>query len=100
MIRHPIPVVCRQELHWVPESRKVSMPTGERPYRVWTIYGTDSPKLPFTPVHNENAFLEDYVHDWNLRQTLLGWVLNYYSRVAHHDVWILVEFGKSSEEQK
>jgi len=48
------------------------------------------PKLPFTPVHTENAFLEDHVHDYVLRQGQF----HYYSRVTDltkSGVWLLFE---------
>lgn len=94
--RREPPKVARQEVLWVPETRLVVLTSNERPYRVWTLYGEGRddpkrpPKLPITPVHNHGAFLEDYVHDWNIQQ---GNVLRYYSRAVEHSVWILVEYA-------
>lgn len=81
----------RQEIHWVGETRLV--PITGKPKRVWTLMdGTEDPTykhvLPITPVHLKNAFLEDQHHDWSMFRG----DLRYYSRVALHSVWILVEF--------
>lgn len=85
--------IKRQEVHWVDPSRRI--PVSEKPKRVWTLIQRgieDSkdhpPKLPITPKHNDNAFLEDYMNDWNWHDG----VLHYYSRVARDSVWILCEF--------
>lgn len=59
--------------------------------RVWTLLGeTDQanpPALPFVPMHGRNAFLEDWMHDWNI----ITGKFHYGSRIADHDVWVLVE---------
>jgi hypothetical protein len=90
--------VVRQEVHWVPEDRKVELSGTERPFRVWTLYSLGGlpeskdrppPELPITPVHNQGAFLEDHIHDWRM----IGTTLSYYSRVAESNVWILVEYA-------
>lgn len=99
--RPPPPVVYRQEVHWVPESRNVVIAGTEEPYRVWTLYGPgrDDPKvpptLPITPVHHNGSFHEDKIHDWNCRKTDQGIVLRYASRAMDHSCWILVEYAKS-----
>lgn len=91
------PQVINQAVYWVSEDRRFPMdpaPPGTR-YRVWTLYSTDPnvrPELPMQPVHHHNAFLEDYVHDWNLN----GGVFRYYSRAVHSKVWILVETLKGA----
>jgi hypothetical protein len=103
MQRRQPKTVVRQEVHWVPESRVLSLPV--KPFRVWTLYQpvdldrsedstqdpTVTPTLPITPVHNYNAFLEDYVHDW---QWYEGGKFRYYSRVARDRIWILVEYSE------
>ncbi len=94
--------VTRQEVLWVSSSRQVPFEgTVERGnLRIWTLYPhTDPdnrPELPYQPVHNVNAFLEDYVHDWNVQ----GGVLKYYSRVIHSDVWILIEHMEPYRSEK
>lgn len=83
------PIVSRQEVHWVPEGRKIQLP--EEPYRVWTLFEQDptkTPSLPMVPVHNDGAFLEDKIHDWRFKNG----TLSYYSRLIQHSVWILVEY--------
>jgi hypothetical protein len=58
--------------------------------RVWTLYENDKnkpPTLPFSPMHNHNAFIEDRIHDWNI----VNGKFRYGSRVMDRDVWILVE---------
>lgn len=85
----------------VPKARPVPCP--EEPDRVWTLYLHDQeaspPALPFVPVHNRNAFLEDYVHDWN-------WypgrgdrpaALDYASRCMDRPVWILLEYWEPGD---
>lgn len=81
----------RQEVHWVPTTRRVEL--SGKPKRVWTLVdGVGEPgfkhKLPMTPAHGNSAFLEDHIHDWVMQ----GNTLRYFSRVAEHTVWILVEF--------
>lgn len=86
--------VLSQAVYWVPESRRVELPGKERTAantRIWTLYmHSDSnvtPELPYTPQHHVNAFLEDYVHDWNHQNG----TLRYGSRASEGKVWILVE---------
>lgn len=97
MRRQPQQIV-HQEVRWVPESRLVPISDDLSlvPYRVWTLYGSDSsdpsnpPSLPMTPVHNQGSFLEDRGHDWLI---LPGHrLLKYFSRVALHSTWILIEY--------
>lgn len=111
MKRYKPPVYTRQELvflkEWiqpgqpgagcVPKARRV--PISERPGRIWTLfYEQDEnkrPVLPIIPVHNRNAFLEDYVHDWNDVKGKDGQLmLDYSSRVIDRPVWILLEYEK------
>lgn len=93
MKKYVEPTVTSQEVHFVPETRVLSLP--RKPYRVWTVISTMSedpgvvPPLPMTPIHGFNAFLEDYVHDWNWANGKF----RYYSRVALHNIWILVEYS-------
>lgn len=74
-------------------AKPVAIPPGAAPDRVWTLYfesdRDNPPALPFTPVHNSNAFLEDWMHDWNIGP---GGKLHYASRVIDRDVWILLEY--------
>ena len=68
-----------------------------KPDRVWTLHAYEEgkpPTLPFGPRHHENAFLEDYVHDWNWYPARgdLPARLDYGSRVADGPVWILLEY--------
>jgi hypothetical protein len=87
--------VLRQEVYWVPENRRVTLSGSYKNMnlRVWTLYNeTDEakvPHLPRTPIHHQGAFLEDYLHDWNLREK--DTVLVYGSRVLESGTWILVE---------
>ena len=94
----PTPKVTRQELLWVPETRRVEIQ--EHPYRVWTLYGSTShdtkPSLPITPVHLNGAFLEDFIHDWNVDRTGGKLALRYYSRAIESRVWILVEYAENN----
>lgn len=85
--------IIRQELLWIPFSRQARI-EGElngSSVRIWTLFlnmdSEEKPGLPIKPVHNVNAFLEDYVHDWVYRNG----ILRYFSRAVHSNVWILIE---------
>lgn len=109
MKRFKEPVYVRQEVlflkEWyqpgcVPKARNV--PMLKSPDRVWTLYTemdeNKPPTLPFKPIHNFNAFLEDYTHDWNWRLVrrdgkMIG-EFDFYSRVVDRPVWVLLEFKK------
>jgi hypothetical protein len=89
--------VLRQEVLWIPESRRVPF-TGiveGGNLRIWTLYPytnpDEPPALPYRPAHHHNAFLEDYVHDWNVEKGFL----RYYSRAIDSRVWILLEHMES-----
>lgn len=59
--------------------------------KLYTLYHfTDEnnpPELPFTPVHNTNAFIEDMGHDWTQSESSV----RYCSRIADRGVWLLAE---------
>ncbi len=98
------PKVVRQEVYWVNpvESRLIEMPHGQRPYRLWSLFRDEDPKvkppLPILPSHRHNAFLEDYVHDWNEHVLVLAdkktrkHHIHYYSRITDTGLWVLMEF--------
>lgn len=71
-----------------------ALPTAvaERPSRVWTLFRecdeSSVPSLPIVPVHRVNAFMEDYVHDWDWNSG----TFRYYSRITDEPVWILLEY--------
>lgn len=60
--------------------------------QVWTLYHFTNkdvpPLLPYKPVHHNNAFLEDCMHDWNIDSQGR---FRYASRVTDEPVWILLE---------
>jgi hypothetical protein len=95
----PVPYVgdpsVRREFHWVPESRRITMPSTEVPVNVWTLIGVQArdPSREPDPIHGDPkgrpyAFHEDRGHDWQME----GNVLRYFSRGDSHSVWILVEY--------
>lgn len=47
------------------------------------------PSLPIVPVHLENCFIEDKVHDW--QQDIDAKNIHYYSRITGQGVWLLLE---------
>jgi hypothetical protein len=72
-----------QRLLWIPKGADkpgvqvkvvppVPYPFLEEPARVWSLFGNGDPetppRLPFQTVHQRNVFLEDAVHDWNIRK--------------------------------
>ncbi|HDX8426152.1 TPA: hypothetical protein RQN23_000828 [Aeromonas veronii] len=60
-------------------------------HRLYTLYHfTDEnkpPELPFSPVHNINAFIEDKGHDWSQNDR----EIRFTSRVVDQGVWLLAE---------
>lgn len=64
----------------------------KKPDRVWTLYleedETKVPELPIVPVHRTNAFMEDYIHDWDWT----AGVFRYRSRITEDPVWVLLEY--------
>lgn len=66
-----------------------------KPKRVWTMFrDTDEnapPRLPITPQHRVNAFMEDYIHDWNMTS---DGRFKYFSRVTDEPVWVLLEYDE------
>jgi hypothetical protein len=91
----------RQQVVFIPHvpigtgsSSKRSIECSEKPWRVWTLMGPDVmdetkvPELPIVPRHNRNAFLEDHIHDWDVRDGRLV----YYSRISEGGCWLLLEF--------
>lgn len=89
-----------QRLVWMQWIRRPELPSGgafktvdlsQEPIRLWTLIGAldkaNPPKLPITPVHRENAFHEDKIHDWNWR----AGKLRYYTRVMDRSCWVLLE---------
>lgn len=93
----------RQQLLWIPVAetlpgygRPVVPPidySGKRPKYCWTLMfyndPENPPRLPFAPVHNVNAFMEDWGHDINIRNEKLI----YRSRVSDGGHWFLMEFA-------
>lgn len=82
----------QRQVCFVPPERTIAL--AEKPRRVWTLISETNedpnvvPELPIEPHHLKNAFLEDQWHDW----TWKNGILRYFSRVACHSVWILVEY--------
>lgn len=88
----------RQAVVYYPHTLEIGKPAqwvdvAEKPTRVWTLYLHRDPAavpiLPYEPLHNVNAFLEDQIHDWIWRDGRL----KYYSRVIDGRVWLLLEYG-------
>jgi hypothetical protein len=81
----------------VGKGRAPGVPLDRKPKRVWTLYQAhgedDLPELPMRPQHGFNAFLEDFVHDWNWRNGMF----RYYSRVSQGEQWLLLEFEDETE---
>ena len=91
----------KQELLWIPVGRDLGGESlvcdpvpyaGKQPSKVWTLFREDNPdkkpELPYPPIHHLNAFLEDWLHDWDL----VGGMFKYYSRASEGGVWLLLEF--------
>lgn len=82
----------KTEGYVVPKCDPVDLPKEGRPDRLWTLYTEDkeleSPTLPFHASHRENAFLEDYIHDWNDHDGRL-----HYGGIGGYGVWLLLEYN-------
>lgn len=90
----------KQELLWIPEGVDTGAfaklcrvaYTGPKPARVWTLLNECAqlipPIMPFVPKHHHNAFLEDYMHDWDIRQGMF----HYHGVARDGNNWILLEF--------
>lgn len=74
--------------------RAPTIPVDEKPKRLWTLFASPEaqPTLPIVPIHHHNAFLEDYLHDWNWRNG----ELRYGSRVTSGRVWLLLEYEQEA----
>jgi hypothetical protein len=87
----------RQALVYFPHTLEIgkgpapAIDVAEKPSKVWTLYHFRDlevvPALPYMPVHHKNAFVEDYVHDWNWRDGKF----RYFSRILDGRVWLLLE---------
>lgn len=93
----------RQELHFVTfrdtgafVKRAFPFAVTGQPKRVWTLFRecdeASKPVLPIVPIHRANAFLEDYVHDWNIHNGMF----QYGSRVTDEPVWVLLEYDDAN----
>jgi hypothetical protein len=104
--------IMRFEFFWVPESRRVEIPTEPKvvqtvlPHRqhdsetgalIRVVNSRDPDVVPVlrilatgeTYMHNYEVFYEDHIHDWHWKDG----VLRYFSRAIHEGkVWIRVEF--------
>ena len=93
----------KQELLWIPKGKDVGGSSlrcdpvpfkGKVPKYVWTLLiiadENNKPELPIKPIHHRNAFLEDRVHDWDIRKGQFF----YYSRVTEGEVWVLLHYEK------
>jgi hypothetical protein len=98
--------LLKQELIWIPigkpyddnDTEKVKIApilyNGEKPKYLWTlineVYSNKKPQLPIKPIHFENAFLESYIHDWDIVENYI----HYNSSASYGGNWILLEFEK------
>jgi len=91
----------KQELLWIDKGKDIGGTSlrcdpvkfdKDIPKYVWTLFReTDKnvkPILPIKPIHHQNAFLEDKMHDWDIRKGNFY----YYSRVCEGEVWLLLEY--------
>jgi hypothetical protein len=90
----------RQLLLWIPFATKgsasIARPvpvdfTAKEVESVWTLTSSRNPSitpvLPLHPVHGRGAFLEDYMHDWTVRDGSFV----YRSRITDQPTWVLVQ---------
>jgi len=96
----------RQELMWMPPGEDqggmvnkvplVPYPFETWPLRIWTLYTETDPDtppiLPYNPMHLRNAFMEDRMHDWIIRERGSEQFFDYSSRVVDGAVWVLLEW--------
>ena len=83
-----------QILIWIPKGAKSITYKGKKPKWLWSLIGEKKeekkPKIPFIPIHRKNAFLEDYLHDWDI----ISNKLIYRSRFSDGGHWLLLEYGE------
>ena len=93
----------KQQLIWIPIGKPINEDSdiikvdpipysGKKPQKLWTLfdelYSNKKPQLPYKPIYNINAYIESYVHDWDIRNNHLF----YYSRNSNGGTWALLEF--------
>ena len=70
-----------------------------QPTRIWTLFGQTAdhipPDLPFVPVHHQNAFLEERIHDYDIDVRDEKYYLNWGSRVSEGGHWLLLEYDQA-----
>ncbi len=75
----------------VPKCAAIELPKEGKPDRLWSLHHDVDcelpPELPFKPRHHRNAFLEDHIHDWNIRDGKLV-----YSGILGYGGWLLLEY--------
>jgi len=91
-----------QQLLWVPPGKgtvRISFAPlkRQRPEAVWTLprfrSESVSPTLPYSPVHLQGAFLEDFPHDWKVSVGPSEATLSYSSgTIPDRGVWLLLEW--------
>jgi len=67
------------------------IPVPKKPDHLWTLYGEPNDDLVL--MHGKNAFIEDYVHDWNWSKDNPEYI-RYYSRITDGDTWIVLIYDK------
>jgi hypothetical protein len=95
-----------QKLLWIPKAipdntiRGYSIPLikidfsenhKDRPFLFWSLLGctkeNEPPLLPYIPISFSNAWLEDFIHDWNIVNGKLK-----YNSGSEGNHWVLLEF--------
>lgn len=90
---HPIATITAGSRH---ANALPLAPEGRPLVRVWTVIDADK-VLELGPVHNVSAFLEDAIHDYQVRDGQL----HYYSRVTPTDakVEVVLDYETQPERQ-
>lgn len=72
--------------------RILDLPEGrenDQPKRLWIVLNKgETPTLPYKPKHFDTAFLEDQMHDWQVRNGKL----EYYGTACMDGGWLLLEY--------
>jgi len=92
-----------QKLFYLPEGidvgaqfKKVAVEfPHSKPKKLWALFGyTDQakpPELPYAPVHHENAFIMDYIHDYDFFEEKGKTFIKYHGS-EDGGFWLLLEF--------
>lgn len=74
---------------------KVPIPDNLKDFRFWVLLGVENvntePSIPKVLLHHKNAFMEDRMHDYDVRENHL----RYFGSFTDKDKWVVLETFKT-----